>query len=479
MSPMTSPSEGGERPHRSSTIEDPRQRLVEAGIEVLDELPLHKVFAGATTAAIAQRAGVTTGSFFHHFPTAAHFADALVLSFLNFTEDIHETVDDMLGTLQHVDLLDMLERQMTATWRRYVEDEHATQRFRGQMQLWAHHTQPLSEPAGELVTVGDVLRELYRLTEEEIIESWQEMLSRTGRRFIEPFTVERLATGLTAIFQGLFIRSEIDPDRVDGQLFAEVVKALVVGLTVPIGSQIHMVDLAIPLVEDPGLSPQARTGARRRRETRTRIVTASADLFADGYEGVTASQVAARSGVSTQTVVNLFRSVRAVAAATFARHVADIWTAAGNAAAPSEGDHPAPESLPVSAPDDARSVVHAALHRLAEGVTADREVARALLSERLEVAMHAGELPPDMDIRIDVPLAHAFVHPLAQLGISEGDAVELGTMLVNFVLMQGINAPGEERRTADLAVRLLPDGAAGGTRTETRGAGVRPSPTRR
>ena len=55
---------------------DGRERLVQAGWRVLDGLSLPRVFAGATTAAIAAEAGVTTGSFFHHFPNATAFADA-------------------------------------------------------------------------------------------------------------------------------------------------------------------------------------------------------------------------------------------------------------------------------------------------------------------------------------------------------------------------------------------------------------------
>src|SRR5690606_14133214 len=140
-------------------------------------------------------------------------------------------------------------------------------------------------------TVGDVLRDLYRMTEEQAIETWRNVLTRTNRRLIEPFTLERLAIALTALFQGPFIRAEVDPDQVDDRLFAEIVKGFVITLTVPVGSRIRMADLEIPFLDDPDLSPQARSGARRRRETRSRIIAASADLFTDGYEGVTASQV--------------------------------------------------------------------------------------------------------------------------------------------------------------------------------------------
>ena len=69
------------------TAQDPRARLVQAGLELVDELPLPKVFAGATTAKVAAAAGVTTGSFFHHFASHAEFVDALVASVLPEVDD--------------------------------------------------------------------------------------------------------------------------------------------------------------------------------------------------------------------------------------------------------------------------------------------------------------------------------------------------------------------------------------------------------
>ena len=96
-------------PHTDVDLpDDPRERLVAAGLRVLDELPLSKAFAGARTAAIAAEAGVTTGSFFHHFANAAEFADALVLSFIEPPADESEVVDELVGSLQHLGYLDVL-----------------------------------------------------------------------------------------------------------------------------------------------------------------------------------------------------------------------------------------------------------------------------------------------------------------------------------------------------------------------------------
>ena len=53
----------------SSTRDD----LVRAGVELLDQLPWSGSLAGVTTAAVAEQAGVTTGSFFHHFRNSSRY----------------------------------------------------------------------------------------------------------------------------------------------------------------------------------------------------------------------------------------------------------------------------------------------------------------------------------------------------------------------------------------------------------------------
>ncbi len=78
---------------------DPRDRLLRAGLEMVDDLSLSKSFAGVTTAKVAAAAGVTTGSFFHHFDTHAEFVDALATSILPAPDDLTPAVDEMTESL--------------------------------------------------------------------------------------------------------------------------------------------------------------------------------------------------------------------------------------------------------------------------------------------------------------------------------------------------------------------------------------------
>lgn len=420
--------------------QDPtRERLVQAGLRTVDELPLQKVFAGATTANVAKAAGVTTGSFFHHFATAAEFSDALALSYVQSQFTQTDTVDELVESLQHLDLVHVLRTNLADTWQVYVGDEGIRHHLRGQMTLWAHHTQPLSRPHGEFESVGDILRQSYEAREDAAAAGWVHLLQRTGRSLVEPFTIEQISRVMTALFEGLRIQYDLEPDSVDDDLFGNIGAALASALTVPRGSRLRLADLGTPLLDQSRMSPQARSGARRRRGTRQRITEAAAGLFAAGWEDVPVSDVAEAAGVANQTVINLFGAVQGVAAATFARHVASIrFVAEGTV------DREPVESLGL------------VLTRLSECVSADPEPARALLAERIATALHKGGELSDMDIRLEVPLAESVMLAISRLEIGTIEPLELTSMLINFVLTQSIGHPGNESAVAALALQLLP-----------------------
>lgn len=419
-----------------------RDRLLAAGAEVIDELPLTKAFAGATTAAVARAAGVTTGSFFHHFSGTAEFLDALVLSTLSSTEDLDEQVEDLIDSLDHIDLLEVLRLSLKDTWEVHRSEASMRRALRLQHLLWAHHTQALAEAHGDLSTVGDVLRAGYRDRHDQALAGWQLLLDRTGRSFIEPFDIDRIAIALTALFEGLLVRQQIDPEAVDDTLFADVSAALATSLTVPRGSRIRLADLGQALVERPQLSPQARSGARRRRETRARITEAATGMFDEGWESVPASEVAEAAGVSNQTVLNLFGSVQAVAAATFARHVPDLCTVAEAAS----------KEPPLVG-------LQRVLTRLAGHVRAEPEPARALLTERIAAKLHHGGEIVDNDIRAEVPTVQALLPAVERFDLGNEEPISVVATLTDTVLSLALDRARSPEDVATVAMRLLPPSA--------------------
>ncbi len=417
---------------------------MDAGLELIDELPLPKVFAGVTTARVAEAAGVTTGSFFHHFATQAEFVDAMVLSILPTPEDLVEQVDELVDSLDHIDLLEVLRLNLRDTWEIHVGDDAIRQGLRFQFHLWAHHDQLLSTAHGESTSVRDVLSESYRIRHDQAVEGWKRLLEMTGRTFVEPFDVDRIAVALTAMFEGLLARHQIDPDVVDDGLFGDIAATLATALTVPRGSRLRLADLAVPLIDPTELSPQARSGARRRRETRLRITQAATGLFDAGWETVPASDIAEAAGVSNQTVLNLFSGVRAVAASTFVRHLPTLRTVAEETAGL-----------------DPLVALHRVLGRLGEVADADPEPARALLAERVAAKLHRGGELAEMDIRLEVPVVQTLLPSVERMDLDGAEPIQVVALLCDTMLSLAVDRVGRHGDLAALCMRLLPPSATG------------------
>lgn len=417
-----------------------REQLISAGLVSMEQQPLAKVVA-SSTAEVAERAGVTTGSFFHHFPSAGAFADAVVLSLIDQQADQIEAVDEMLDALPHLDLLESIRASMLEVWQVFTTDDSILRRLRCQMILWGHADLELHEPQPPVSTVGDMLRVNYAQLERASVRGWNYLLERTGRTVVEPFTVELLTTALTAVLDGLRIRHAVDPDAVPDQLFGEISAALAAVVIAPKGRRVRVEELNAAVPEPAPRSHQARSGARRRRESRRRITSAATGLFSNGWEAVSASEVAQVAGVSTQTVVNLYGSVRSVAASTFVHHVPAIR-----------------EAAEARADDDPRRALARTLRALAGAATRDPQPARALLEERISVALRHGDQLAEMDIRLEVPLADSLLGPLSTMSSDDSTPLELATASINFVLAQSLVHPERLERTIEQALRLLPTG---------------------
>lgn len=421
-----------------------RQELIRAGLELNDELPLERIFAGVTTAAVAARAGVTTGAFFHHFHHAADFAAALARAQVRDHAVRPEVTDELVAAVGSGDLARSLSIVLSETWRISSRDAERHAERRGQMHLFAHHRSVLPAQdgdAGATGTVGDVLRELYRRQFAGIANTWQQILELTGMRIDDPFDTRRLAVSVYALMLGLEILHAVDPESVDERLFADTAATLA-GAVSRLDLRVPRVVAAEALGQEPLGSPQARSGARRREETRTRIVDAASGMFDDGWDHLSATDVAEAAGVSTQTVINLFGQVRGVCAATFVRHLPAFE-----------------DAIAASMPDRPMDALHDSLLRLARAAAIDPHPARALLVERLGSRTSRSFDLADDDIRVLVPVGIrlAFVvAPVIGTDISDPAVADTSAALIDAVLAHAIPRPGRGDESVDAALRMLP-----------------------
>jgi len=436
-----------ERSSRFRRREDRRaDDLIRAAWTVIDDLPLESSMGAFTTKAVAARAGVTTGSFFHHFPNVAAFTDAMALGLDHDEVRQVEELPELLAALEARDVIELLREAMVARWERHRLEPERLIGLRHEMLAWASHHRPLAEPTADAATVGDVLRRRMRSRQDEVAQVWDFVLKSVGRTVVDPFTLDRLSTALTALFYGLGIRHAIEPEAVDDELFADLVGVLVAALSKPMGSDRQLSDLSARLEHswpDPAATPQARTGARRRADTRHRIVDLATGMFGDGWEAITASEVAERAGVSNQTVANLFSGVRAVAACTFRVHMPACSAAANSATS-------------------AQERLDAVLTELADRAQGDPEPARALLAERIATIARRGELLGDGDVRSEVPLTDPLIGPLQSL-LPHHNAASVASTLVHFTLTEAVTGSGAPAEIAARAVHLstAPELAAG------------------
>lgn len=431
-----------------------RDDLIRAGLELNDELPIDKLFAGVTTAAVAERAGVTTGSFFHHFRNATEYAATIVRSYdrpRTLNTEVGQELSDAAANQQ---LSEALSTVLVDAWQLISGDPTLRAERRGQMHLFAHHLTELPPPTdddGPITarsldqrTVGDVLRDIYRDQVDGITDTWRRLLDQTEMRLSDPFDPRRLAVAVYSLILGLEIVHSLDPDAVDDHLFAEVTAALT--------SSVSRLDLRLPRViaaaelgQEPDVSPQARSGARRRQESRRRIVAATSGMFGEGWDSVSASEVAEAAGVSTQTVLNLFGNVRRVCAATFVRHLPGIEAA-----------------IEAADPERPADAVRGALLMLARAAADDPHPARALLTERVGVRAERGFDLDDDDIRVLVPIGIRMSPPVAAYAGVELTAPEIpdvSASVIDFVLGHAVPRPRRSQETVDLAMRLLPPSA--------------------
>lgn len=310
---------------------DRRTQLVDAGIELAMLQRFQDLLASVDTRTLTEAAGVTTGSFFHHFRNRGRFADAVAERFEQlWTEAVEVLVADIESLAEEGgDVRSLVRRR---DWEKIEAQEVQGYLFH---LLWVSRHRPVSE--GDRDRAGDVLRRSYDHLFDAVVPAYRNALAAMGREMLPPFDELDLAVTLNALVDGIQMCHRVHPARVRDDLVSDLVASTFVALTRPRGEQAPDVDLA---ALEATLIP--RSSRRRRQavegETWRLIADSAAPLFDQrAVPEVKVAEVAAAAGMSTSTVYHQFGRVSAVAACGWARHLPELEAIAARPITPEEG----------------------------------------------------------------------------------------------------------------------------------------------
>jgi AcrR family transcriptional regulator len=310
---------------------DRRRQLVDTGIELAMRQRFQDALASVDTRSLTEAAGVTTGSFFHHFANRGQFADAVAG---RFEEVWRAAVDAFVAEIDAVTTEEDLD--VRALVRRGDRESIESQEVQAYLfhLLWLTRDRPVSEDAGD--TGAEVLQRSYQYLFESVVPAYRRMVAAMGREMMPPFDEHDLAVTMSALVDGIQMCQQVDPALVRDGLFADLVASTFVALTRPRGERAEGVDLA-------SLEARLVPSSRRRRSTGERetwrqIADAAAPLFDDrAVSDVKVADIADAAGVSTSTVYHQFGRVSAVAACGWAQHLPELEAIAARPITADEG----------------------------------------------------------------------------------------------------------------------------------------------
>lgn len=182
-----------------------RATLLEAGAALLREEPVGDVLSQVTARAVVQRVGRTTGAFFHQWPTLEAYHHDLLVYVLDPARipSTAEAVDAVLAGLHAgLDPATVLHLAARGNFDSVRADPYA--------QLW----QALWSKHGQDERVHALLRQSFDTVSGQVVPLLEACLAAAGRRMRPPFTVDTFNVLITALVQGLHLRSAIEPEAV-------------------------------------------------------------------------------------------------------------------------------------------------------------------------------------------------------------------------------------------------------------------------
>jgi len=416
---------------------DRRAALVDAGVELVLQQCFQDLLASVDTRSITGKAGVTTGSFFHHFRNRAQFADAVIEHLIELwgqsTQRTLSGIEVFTGGA-----LGNVRQAAEKEWVGLVQE--ATTAGLHHL-LWVARHRPVSDSSP--ATGADVLREHHETFDAAVVPAYERALAALDREMLPPFDVKELSVALSALANGLEMRRLVDPGALRESLYADVLATLFIAITRPVGERAESGagGLERAVVVRP-------TGVDRELPGTTwrQIAEAAAPLFAHRLvSDVKIAEIAEAAGVSASTVYHQFGSVSAVAAAGWVEHYAELEAIASEPLTATEGPIIRMEQL------------------LTRYIQLARQNRGALEGLMLEVVAGMADRP--RPVATMVPLPKLFVPHIRELrarGLLRRriDSEVLARSVLQLTAMRVLSAPDEpEERIIDDTLGILLEGA--------------------
>jgi hypothetical protein len=253
------------------------------------------------------------------------------------------------------------------------------------------------------------------------------LLERLGRTWVPPFDGRAMSRIIESLCEGLLYQSELEPDLVTADLFADALSAILLTFS-STGSATSVSLHDFGLAE--GVAPVY--DVHRAQEA----AVAALAVFDRDPADLTLVQVALETGQQVAELVGLFGTVRRMAAVSFVAVYPRLVEAANRHL--------------IS--DPYRALVDG-LCEIARMGRSHPYVARALLAERTGGPEDDAE-PLPVDIRMAVPVGMALVNPLRRTEhVPSADMARVIGDLVDTTLR--LSAENPRRSPADIAVEAL------------------------
>jgi AcrR family transcriptional regulator len=218
--------EGGNRRGRRT-----RDRLLAAGWELLDELPLQRLFELIPARDVAERAGHTEGALHHHFPTADAFVDGLInlpipSGFFGAEpyENARQAVVEALSEFTPDEVANSIREAARNHWSELNTTESQKSFRREQILRSRIETDP------ELRML--LQKDLYERLVPEFGRTYEAVIRGMDREVFSDFSIDDFTNVLIAISEGFLSRAAVEPDAVSSELVERAYLAVAYGFTV-------------------------------------------------------------------------------------------------------------------------------------------------------------------------------------------------------------------------------------------------------